>query len=143
MKIHVVKFGRQTSNEVTSLAKTYELRLRAFAAVEGREVKSATPKAIASVLESDRIVTLDETGSMWSSEELSAKFKKWIDDPRIKTLTFVIGGPYGLEPEIKSKAHDVWSLSRATFPSDLAWVLAWEQIYRAFNIIKGTSYHHK
>ncbi|RYZ50176.1 MAG: hypothetical protein EOP07_23325 [Proteobacteria bacterium] len=33
--------------------------------------------------------------------------------------------------------------SKGVFPSDLAWVMLWEQLYRSSTIIRGTSYHHE
>ena len=57
-------------------------------------------------------------------------------------MTFVIGGPYGLTDEVRQQADLVLSLAKGVFPSDLAWVMLWEQLYRASTIIRRTPYHH-
>lgn len=142
MKIEIIKFGKATTTEAVGLVKMYETRLRAFAKVSGLEIKAPTVSSVAKILENDKVIALDERGAQWSSEDLAQRLKRWTDDPRVKSLSFVIGGPYGLDQKIKERAHETWALSHATLPSDLAWVLVWEQVYRAFNILKGTAYHH-
>lgn len=133
MKIAVVKNGRVAFPEIRSLQEMYAERLRPFAKIESAERKGT----------GQLVVLLDERGEEWSSKDLAAKLTKWTDDPGVKGVTFVIGGPMGHDAATKERATVVWSLSRATFTSDMAWLLVWEQLYRAFNIMKGTAYHHE
>lgn len=56
-------------------------------------------------------------------------------------LTFVIGGSYGVSEEVKARAKALISFGAQTLPHNLARIVAIEQIYRAFNILNGTSYH--
>ena len=37
-----------------------------------------------------------------------------------RKIVFVIGGPYGLAPEVKQRADLLWSLSKLTFTHELA-----------------------
>jgi 23S rRNA (pseudouridine1915-N3)-methyltransferase len=60
----------------------------------------------------------------------------------LKELIFVIGGPYGFPEEVYEKATSKISLSKMTFPHQLARLLCIEQIYRAFTILNGEPYHH-
>ncbi len=75
-----------------------------------------------------------------SSEELAAE----IDKPALdgtSSLSFIIGGSWGLSEEVKSRADYKISMSRMTFPHQLARVMLCEQIYRAFQISSGGKYH--
>lgn len=145
MKIELIKIGKPTTSESKSLVEMYLTRTKVLNPIEGTEFKDlealkSRNKALFSA--GQWVVALDERGKEWTSPELSQQFKKWLDDPAIKSVVFVIGGPYGLDDEIRKRANVVWSLSKGTLPSDLAWVMASEQIYRAFTILKGMPYHH-
>lgn len=56
-------------------------------------------------------------------------------------ITFIIGGSYGLSTEVTQKAHYLLSFSKFTFPHQLMRVLLLEQVYRAFKINRGETYH--
>ena len=75
-----------------------------------------------------------------SSEELADLMRGW-EQNSAKHLVFLIGGSYGLHPSIKAQAWVKLSMSPMTFPHHLARVMVLEQIYRAFKINEGSSYH--
>ena len=74
------------------------------------------------------------------SEELASLVRTW-EQNAAKHLVFVIGGSYGLHPSVKAEAWVQLSMSPMTFPHHLARVMVLEQIYRAFKINEGSSYH--
>lgn len=86
------------------------------------------------------IVVLDERGKEYSSQE----FASWISKKRDlgDSVTFVLGGAFGLDDRIRSKANLVLSLSRMTLPHELCKVVFLEQLYRAHAIMAGSGYHH-
>lgn len=157
MKIRIVKIGHPSLKEYLTIANKYLTRLRSFVEIENIYIKAhgGTEKSKKNLYSSlglkgnqpfrnhrDYIIALDETGANWNSNQLANNIRKWTEDPGVKTLSFVIGGPYGLSKELKDSSNFIWSLSNAVLTSDMAWIIVWEQIYRSFSIIQGSSYHH-
>lgn len=88
---------------------------------------------------SARVAALCVEGRMRSSEEMARMIPA--QGSQDKHLVFLIGGSYGLHPSIKAEANTQLSMSPMTFPHHLARVMLLEQIYRAFKINEGSSYH--
>jgi len=88
----------------------------------------------------DRLVVLDPEGSPWTSPETATRLQKWMSGG-YQAICFALGSAHGLDPYVKEKAHEIWSLGKLTLPHDLARVVLWEQIYRAQTIIQGEPYH--
>ena len=61
----------------------------------------------------------------------------------IKTLVFVIGGPYGFSSEVYAKSQGKIALSSMTFSHQMVRLFFIEQVYRAFTILKNEPYHHQ
>lgn len=143
MHIQVIKVSKPAI-DVSELVKTYLTRLKPFVSIKLVQCKEAELAKKTEVLKkpSDFLVILDERGKLWTSKELAGTIRKWTEDPAIKTVTFLIGGPYGVPEEIRKKADALWSLSPLTLQGDLAWLVATEQIYRAYTILNGIAYHH-
>ena len=75
-----------------------------------------------------------------SSEELSAEFQN-IGVGGVSNIVFIIGSSFGLSDEIKRMSNKKLSMSKMTFPHQLARIMLLEQIYRAVQISAGTKYH--
>ena len=87
----------------------------------------------------DYIITLEIEGKEINSIELSKKIQQLeITNPNI---TFIIGGSYGLDEQIKNISNFKLSFSKLTFPHQLFRVILLEQIYRAYKIKNNESYH--
>ena len=84
-------------------------------------------------------VALTEEGTQRSS----VAFASWLRKHREASheVSFVIGGAYGLAPELKTASAERMSLSRCTLTHDFALVLLVEQIYRACTILSEHPYH--
>lgn len=87
----------------------------------------------------DYNILLDINGKNYTSLELADK----LDKVRItnSNITFIIGGSYGVDEEIKKIVNERISFSKLTFPHQLFRVILLEQIYRCFKIINHEEYH--
>lgn len=85
------------------------------------------------------VVALDERGRELSTRALS----QWLEARRHdgRDVTFIIGGPDGLAPDIRAQCQETIGLSKLTLPHALARVLLIEQLYRAQSILAGHPYH--
>ena len=90
----------------------------------------------------DYLIALDEKGKQLSSEGL-AQFLQSRSNESAKNIIFLIGGAFGLDNQVLSKAKFTWSLSSLTFPHQLVRLILAEQIYRACTILRNEKYHHK
>ena len=89
--------------------------------------------------ENSHVTALCVEGKSLSSEALADFVDKNMNEA--KNMCFIIGSSYGLSNEIKQRAHLRLSLSAMTFPHQLFRVMLLEQIYRAFKINEGGTYH--
>ncbi len=86
------------------------------------------------------IISMCIEGKQLSSEELAKTFAdKAVEG--FSNITFIIGSSHGLSDRIKKMSHYKMSMSKMTFPHQLARVMLLEQIYRGFSIINGSKYH--
>ena len=85
------------------------------------------------------IIALDINGKELTSTEFASK----LDNLFItnSTITFIIGGSYGLHDDIKEISNERMSFSKLTFPHQLFRVILLEQIYRAYKINNNETYH--
>ena len=86
------------------------------------------------------VITLEINGKMLSSEELAEKIENLTNDG-IGEIVFVIGSSCGLSKIVSDRANFKLSMSKMTFLHQFARLILVEQIYRAFKIIKGETYH--
>lgn len=86
------------------------------------------------------VITMEIKGKMLSSEEFAQKIEDLTNDG-IGEIVFVIGSSCGISPNVSARANFKMSMSKMTFLHQFARLLLVEQIYRAFKIIKGETYH--
>ena len=86
------------------------------------------------------VITMCIEGKQMSSEELAKLFSdKAVEG--FSNICFIIGSSHGLSDRVKQLSHYKMSMSKMTFPHQLARVMLLEQIYRGFSIINGSKYH--
>jgi len=91
---------------------------------------------------SDEVYLLDECGMTYSSEDLAEFLQKRMS-ASVKNLVLVVGGPFGFSEKLYQRANGQISFSKLTFSHQMIRLLLCEQVYRAFTILRGESYHHQ
>jgi len=91
---------------------------------------------LSKIAPTDNLILLDENGKTFSSVGFSDFLQKKMN-AGIKTLVFVIGGPYGFSETVYNKANGKVSLSEMTFSHQMVRLFVIEQIYRGFTILKN------
>jgi len=104
--------------------------------------KAEAANILKSIMATDVLVLLDETGKMLSSPGLSKLIQQKANQSA-QRIVFLIGGAYGVDAEIKKRANFSLSLSELVFPHMLVRLLLAEQIYRACSILANEKYHHE
>lgn len=155
MKLRFIVVGRDRNDPLVQVSNDYLQRLQHYLPTELVEVKEESrsknaPDARVKLKEAERIrqalepsdtvIVLDEHGKHHTSVKLAKKFDGWMQDG-LSRVSFVIGGPSGLDPDLIKHAQERWALSTFTLPHRLARVVLFEQVYRAFTIVRGEPYH--
>lgn len=137
ISIYLKRLKNYTAFEISTINVPKAVRMRPEA-----EQKSEEAKLILKQLkDTDHLVILDEGGNLLNSVDF-AQFltKKMLQN--VKSLVFLIGGPYGFDEIIYKKANYKLSLSPMTFSHQMVRLFFVEQLYRAYTITKGEKYHH-
>lgn len=151
--IRLIAVGRLKTPHWKEAAAHYAKRIAHSLRLEECIVKDADPSLpvaerkaregtliLKQIRSGDVPVCLDEGGKSTDSRAF-AEFLSRLADAG-KTPCFIIGGTYGLAPEVLERAAHTLALGPMTFPHELARVLLLEQLYRAESILSGSGYHH-
>lgn len=142
-KIYFVVVGKIKESFYREAVAEYAKRISRFAKLEIKELaEGANPEAeAADILRACKgyVVALAVEGQKLSSEGLAKKLQTLTNEG--KDVTFVIGSSCGLSDEVKRNADCLLSFSDMTFPHQLMRVILAEQLYRAFMINAGATYH--
>jgi 23S rRNA (pseudouridine1915-N3)-methyltransferase len=155
MKIILFNMGRTQETYLKEGITLYEKRIRHYVPYETLYLTAPRSagnqpeiqrenegKVLLVALEQvDLPVLLDERGKNMSSSDF-AKYLQLAMNKGKKSLGFVIGGPFGFSNQVYQSVPEMISLSAMTFPHQLIRLIFLEQLYRAFTIIRGESYHH-
>lgn len=144
MQMRIIAVGRIRERFWQEAASHYIKRLAPYTRLEVVEVREEGPlkegREILAHLCGGLTVALDERGESMSSLELASWLRRRIVDG-CGGINWMIGGPEGLSQEVLDRSDLRLSLSRMTFPYQLARIILLEQLYRAFRIIKNEPYH--
>lgn len=155
MNIKIIALGKIKEKFLKDGIDEFLKRLSPYASVEVMELspieikdenltskvlEQEGEKILSHIKPQSYVITLEINGKMLSSEGLAEKINE-LTNEGISELVFVIGSSCGLSPIVSNRANFKLSMSKMTFLHQFARLLIVEQIYRAFKIIKGETYH--
>lgn len=149
--IRILAVGKKHQPWVESGINRYQTRLQkpwdlnwkivAHSSFDANKARQEESTRLLSYLKpADYVILLDETGTMLTSPQLATSLQAAMLNRQ--NITIVIGGAYGVNQVLHSRANLVWSLSKLVFPHQLVRLILSEQLYRAQEIAKNSAYHH-
>lgn len=155
MNIKVIALGKLKEKFLKEGIDEFQKRLTPYASFEiieltpveikdenlvAKALDDEAQKILSYVKPQSYVITLEINGKMLSSEEFAKKINDLTFDG-VGEIIFVIGSSCGLSPIVSNRANFKLSFSKMTFLHQFARLILVEQIYRAFKIIKGETYH--
>lgn len=155
MKIKIIALGKIKEKFLKEGIDEFLKRLTPYASVEiieltpveirdenltAKALEQEGAKILANIKNDSYVITMEILGKQLSSEDFANKINE-ISISGISELIFVIGSSCGLSPIVSQRANFKLSFSKMTFLHQFARLLLVEQIYRAFKILKGETYH--
>ena len=149
--IKIICVGKIKEEYFRNAIKEYEKRLSKYTKLEIIECSDYGTLDVSTILEKDKdeilkyisdrdyLITLEIEGKEMDSVSFSKKLEQTFLTN--STITFIIGGSYGIHEDIKGRADFHLSFSQMTLPHQLFRVILLEQIYRSFKIMNNESYH--
>jgi 23S rRNA (pseudouridine1915-N3)-methyltransferase len=157
MKAKFLSVETKTEPWVEAAKALYQKKIQPFFPIEIEEIKSPSldrddavakrkleaEKILKKIKPTDFVVLFDETGrSFPNSEAFATEMGKTLDRSPSQ-LVFVVGGAFGFDESLRSRAQAAWSLGGLTFNHWIAQVVALEQLYRALTILRRIPYHNR
>ena len=155
MNIKLIVIGETNNKDLKQLVNQYVSKLKHYIKFElvvlkderkklqqNVQIKKEGEKILSILKKNDFIILLDENGEQLSSVGFSKFIQKKLNSG-MKTLTFIVGGPYGFSDEVKAISQQQLSLSKMTFSHEMVRLFFTEQLYRAFSILNNEPYHHQ
>ena len=158
MSITIIAVGKMKEKPYRQMADEYVKRLGRYGKTEEIELPDLPEPANSSpaieqqirdregesilgrIRPGDYVIAMTIPGRQWDSPGLS----RHVDELMTRgesNLVFLIGGSLGLSEKVIARANEEMSMSKMTFPHQLARVMLLEQLYRAMKIRSGERYH--
>ena len=151
MKFLFLFGGGKWDNDALPLKDAYATKIARTETIEERLVagKGKTPDELRegestamliTMKPTDYVIVFDERGKKLSSEKFAELLERAEQDG--KRVIIAVGGAYGMNDEVRTRAQNIIAFSDMIFPHDLARIMAMEQVYRGLAIRKNSPYHH-
>lgn len=157
MNIKLIAVGKTDNNNLQILVEQYTKRLSFYIKFdleiipdmknvknfsESQQKDKEGELILSKINVADQLILLDENGKNFTSIGFAEELQKKMNSG-IKTIVFVIGGPYGFSEQVYSRAFNKISLSQMTFSHQMVRLFFIEQLYRGLTILKNEPYHHQ
>lgn len=157
MNIKLLAIGKTDHKALQSLIDEYTKRLsfyikfdleiipdikNAKSLSESQQKEKEGALILSKLAPTDLLILLDDKGKSFSSPQFADELQKRMNSG-VKTLVYVIGGPYGFSDEVYKAAQGKVSLSQMTFSHQMIRLFFIEQLYRGFTILRNEPYHHE
>ncbi len=153
-RIRVLAIGEDKDPWVTLGIQHYSKLLSKYAALEvlplpspktssslsPEEVKRQEASLLKEKFGKGITVALVDTGKTYDSLGFAKLIERW-QSTSGGAITFLIGGPFGLDSQLVKTVNATLSLSPLTFSHQLVRLVLLEQLYRGFTILHNTGYH--
>lgn len=158
MGVTILAVGRMKEKPYRMMADEYMKRLSRYGKFEEvelpdlpepantspaieRQIREKEGEAILSrIRPGSHVIAMTIPGKQWDSPGLSRHLDELMTRGA-SDIVFVIGGSLGLSEQVIARAEEEMSMSKMTFPHQLARVMLMEQLYRAMKIRAGERYH--
>lgn len=158
LKLDVITVGKLKEDYLKKACEEYLKRLGAFVRTQVIElpeykmpqnpseaqiaacIQAEGESILAKIPAQSYVVAMCIEGKMLSSEELAQTMMQ-VQNRGMSQISLLIGGSWGLSDSVKARADLKLSMSRMTFPHQLARVMLLEQLYRACSINNHSKYH--
>lgn len=151
-RLRIVRVGRGRTSWADAAVADYAKRLKRHGKVEEILLKpvpfkgdvdavrqAEAERILKACNDRDPLIAMDERGEGLTSHA----FADALQELNLEgTVTFAIGGAYGLDASVRKRASRTWKLSDAVLNHEVARVVLFEQLYRAVTLLEGIPYHH-
>ncbi|MCX6171481.1 MAG: 23S rRNA (pseudouridine(1915)-N(3))-methyltransferase RlmH [Flavobacterium sp.] len=157
MNIRLIAIGKTDNKSLQTLIDDYSKRLSFYIKFnleiipdiknvknlsESQQKEKEGELILSKLTPTDELILLDENGTTFSSIGFSDYLQKKMNSS-VKSLVFIIGGPYGFSEEVYRKSQGKVSLSSMTFSHQMVRLFFIEQLYRGLTILRNEPYHHQ
>lgn len=157
MTIRLLTIGKTDNKHLQALIEDYQKRLGHYIKFqfeilpdiknvkhlsEAQQKEKEGELILSKVQNSEVLILLDENGKQLDSVAFANYLQKHLNSG-LKSLVFVIGGPYGFSNGVYRRANGKLGLSKMTFSHQMVRLFFIEQLYRGFTILRNEPYHHR
>jgi 23S rRNA (pseudouridine1915-N3)-methyltransferase len=138
-RVNIIAVGRLKEASWRHACDDYYKRCSRLIQIKEKEARDLRGLK-AEILPRSFIILLDERGKQYTSRSFAALLQDLLEKA-LSDITFIIGGPDGVDDEVRRTANITLSLGTMTFAHRIVRVMLAEQLYRAVSIIEGMPYH--